>query len=95
MDYQNWTLAWIALWSSLGAIIGNSRGRLAFGLVMGFILGPIGLLLIFVLPSLYKFCPFCKGNIPTDAVKCQKCGSDLRPKQPKLNPGTSPGWGEP
>lgn len=36
-----------------------------------------------------KICPFCKGNVPDEALKCQHCGEwvDGRPSTPRSELG--------
>ena len=45
-------LFWIVIWSVLGAVIGNSRGQMASGIVWCLLLGPLGVIIVLLLPNL-------------------------------------------
>jgi len=63
----------------IGGLIGNTKGRAGESAFFGFLLGPLGWLIIALGPSFNPKCPFCKGDVVSDAVKCRNCGSDLKP----------------
>lgn len=63
--------------AAIGAAIGARKNRTGFGLVVGFIAGPIGWLIVLLLPSNFPKCPACKGDVIPGATKCKNCGSDL------------------
>jgi hypothetical protein len=70
-------ILWIAIFGSVGGIIGNLVGRRIAGFVLGVFLGPLGWLIVAVLPEEGRRCLWCKGVIPDRATKCMHCGSDL------------------
>lgn len=72
-------LLWIAC-GLVGAMIGGKKGEAGFGFLLGIFLGPIGLLLIFFSKGNQKTCPFCKGTIHPEAVRCNHCQKDLPPQ---------------
>ena len=61
----------------IGLAIGLGRGRAAFGFFAGALLGPLGWLIIIVLPRRGRKCPFCLGIIPQAATRCQHCAAEL------------------
>jgi hypothetical protein len=65
-------LLWLAC--ALGAMaIANQRGGSNFGgFILGFLLGPIGVLLAFYVFD-GKRCPQCQQTIPAAAKRCPKC----------------------
>lgn len=71
------SVLWILVGGGIGAAIGARKNRTAFGFVVGFIIGPIGWLIVLVMPSNFPKCPACKGDVIPGATKCKNCGSDL------------------
>jgi hypothetical protein len=72
-------LLWAVVAGGIGAAIGSRRGRTGFGLVTGSLIGPIGWLIVLLLPSGLPKCHACKGDVIAGATKCKNCGSDLKP----------------
>ena len=73
-------IAYLFVWlllGGIGAAIGQKKGRTGAGFLWGFLLGPIGWLVIGLGPSLLPKCPECGGEIVQGAKKCKNCGSDL------------------
>jgi len=61
----------------VGLAIGSARAHPMTGLVLGFLLGPIGWLVALIADS-RPHCPACKGAIAADAALCRHCRSPLR-----------------
>ena len=61
----------------VGAIIGKNKNRQGAGAVLGFLLGPIGWLVVALGPDMNPKCPMCGGVIVKGAIKCKNCGGDL------------------
>ena len=59
----------------IGSAIGKTKARAADGFALGFLLGPLGWILVLLLPSKGPKCPACLGVIPAGARRCKHCGS--------------------
>ena len=64
---------WVAM-AALGSAIGQSKGRPVYGFLCGFLLGPLGLLLVAVAQSV-AICVHCRSNMHPEARVCAKCGN--------------------
>lgn len=75
-------LAYFVVFGSIGLLIGQRRGRGFAGLVWGMVLGPVGWLLMFLLPSAASrkagACPHCGGVLPVGQMSCNHCGNAVR-----------------
>lgn len=71
-------LLWLGC--AFGAVgIQQSKGKSGcVGLLLVFLLGPIGLLLCLLDGS--RACPYCRSAIHPDAVKCPRCQSEVLTK---------------
>ncbi len=69
-------ICWL-LSAIVGALIGNAQGRPLAGAFWGFVLGPIGWLVIAFIPDERKRCTECLGVLVEDARKCRHCGSEV------------------
>ena len=75
----------VLLMGVIGSLLGSARGRGGFGFVVGILLGPVGWIIILLLPALGgRKCPFCQGNIPDTASKCMHCASVLPERIPSM-----------
>lgn len=86
-------MTFIIIWivsAVLGAMIGGSKGRGGAGFALGFLIGPLGVLItLFLKPNNEKVeaeaitsgsarkCPFCAELVKAEAVVCKHCGKDL------------------
>jgi hypothetical protein len=70
-------LLWALVGALIGAAIGNHKGRTEAGAFFGFLLGPIGWLIVAVGPSMKPKCPDCGGEVVPGARKCKNCGAEL------------------
>jgi hypothetical protein len=71
-------LFWFIICPILGLVISHNKGNLLDGLIFSFFLGPFGLILLAFYIKPDCVCPFCKGFIVKNAIKCKNCGSDLQ-----------------
>jgi hypothetical protein len=74
-------IIWVFYFCSIfiGLVIGSAKGRPVSGIVWTVLFGPLGILIVALLPNLANIikCPYCKGDAVKGAVKCKNCGSDL------------------
>ncbi len=85
--YGLYILSGLIVCCALGAWFGSMRGRRGLGAALGLCLGPIGLILIAVLPPDQsrlddeaiaggdaRRCPHCAEVVKKDALVCKHCG---------------------
>ncbi|MEI6198264.1 MAG: hypothetical protein WCS42_28435 [Verrucomicrobiota bacterium] len=70
-------LVWGVLGSSVGFLIGRSRGKQRLGAALGIALGPIGWLITLCTKDLRPRCQECGGVVFKGAKKCLHCGSKI------------------
>lgn len=73
-------MEFVVIWFICGIIaaaIGSSKGEGFVGFIIGFILGPLGIIAAILSSGNRKRCPYCKEFINRKATKCPKCQSDL------------------
>jgi len=72
---------YVMLWVFCGfvcwAIASSKHDSGCVGFLIGFLLGPLGVLLVLASGGKVKQCPHCKERIHKDAVKCPKCQTNL------------------
>lgn len=85
MDFTVLALAYFIVFGAIGVLIGRRRGRPVAGLFWAMLLGPIGWLLMFLLPSASASatagkstpCPHCGGALPLLQPQCNHCGNKV------------------
>ncbi len=70
-------IIWGFIWGCICASIGEKKGSGCLGLFVGFLLGPVGLVIILFDRGNQIICPHCRAYIPCEASVCQKCQRDL------------------
>jgi hypothetical protein len=61
-----------------GSAIGKSaRNQGEYGFVLGLFLGPLGCLIVLLLPH-YDKCPHCRSGVPSGATVCRHCTRELK-----------------
>jgi predicted amidophosphoribosyltransferase len=58
-------------------LIGRRKGQGALGMILGFLLGPIGVLAICFTRGNRKACPHCFSLIKRRATVCPRCTRDI------------------
>jgi hypothetical protein len=55
--------------------VGFWKGRVTAAVLLGYVLGPVGLLLLLLSDDKrHKFCPFCRARVYRYAYYCPRCG---------------------
>ena len=69
----------------IGWAIGRSKQREGAGAFYGLILGPLGWVIMILLPNAGQKCPHCGGMAKKGAMVCCHCGRDLvKRREPAL-----------
>ena len=79
----------LALIFGVGGMLLAGEGRAGMGFGLGFLLGPIGLVIVAILrgqprsavPTNLQPCPVCAEMIQPAAIKCRFCGAAVEPVQ--------------
>lgn len=61
----------------IAAMIGSRKGEAFVGFVVGFLLGPFGILIELFSKGKRTLCPFCKELVNCSATICKHCRSKL------------------
>jgi hypothetical protein len=75
----------LAVLMPIGGVIGHlARNRAGDGAALGFLLGPVGWMLIFALADCRRRCDHCRSVVDASAAVCPRCKRPLSPwKKPK------------
>ena len=77
-------MEWLVLFVIFGAVgsaVASIRGgHLGAGFALGLFLGPLGILLAFLMGG--RACPACRSRIHAQATKCPRCQEPLPPSEP-------------
>ena len=71
-------LAILAVMAVIGGLIGSRNGNTLAGVILGFLLGPIGWLITLLWSDPRPKCPECGGVVVKGAAKCKNCGSTIK-----------------
>ena len=83
MELLVWLLIWIVCGMAAGALMSKKGRSWNAGFVLGFLLGPIGVVIALVFRANtsktgeFKVCSQCAERIRTEAKICRYCGSDV------------------
>jgi len=69
-------VAWILCGVAAG-MIGSGKGQGCLGFILGFLLGPFGIVFALLMKGDRKQCPLCKEYISKNSKRCPKCQADL------------------
>jgi len=61
----------------IAAFIGEGKGHGCAALIIGSVLGPIGLLIVILMPG--EECPYCRGSVRPGATVCPHCQRAIAP----------------
>lgn len=68
--------AWVVC-GAIAAAIGKNKGIVGTGLILGFLLGPLGIAFVIMMDGNRYPCPYCKEQIIKTATVCIHCKRDL------------------
>ena len=85
-------MAFVVTWiicGIIGAMIGSSKGARGTGFWLGFLLGPIGVIIAVMMKGNGPKCHFCKEELNPQATVCAHCQREQPPdstQHPKDHP---------
>ena len=69
-------LIWL-LCGIVAAVIGSHKRAGGTGFILGFLLGPFGILIAIFMQGEQKTCPFCAELVKPGALLCKHCGRNI------------------
>ena len=96
MNYLTIVIAGLIVWlicGLIGAALAKEKGREQEGLILGFLFGPIGIVIALLLPARTvgrrntgaTFCPYCSATIRISDMECPQCGRAQPPRRSKAD----------
>lgn len=70
------------LFGIIAGLIGHKKDRGFLGFVLGFMLGPFGILIILLIRGSRRNCPYCKELIQHTATVCPHCQKESKTTAP-------------
>lgn len=77
-DYWIYIIFWSFIWGLIAMAISQKKGESGVGFLIGFLLGPIGVLLALASKGNRVKCPFCSESVDPKASVCPHCQRDVQ-----------------
>lgn len=73
LDICFW-LSFYVIFFLISAFLGYQKGQLVAGLLLGYVLGPLGVIVMFLSKDKkHKECPYCNKTVFRNSYFCPKC----------------------
>ncbi len=70
-------LVGIPVSAAIGAFCGSFKRNSLYGFLLGALIGPLGWIVVLLLPTKGPLCPSCKAAYNPGATRCCHCGSEI------------------